>query len=80
MDKKLQECRLFLKRKKITADYLVDFTGYSRSHISSVLNGKKNCTSQFYRLLLLALIHLFPTDAREINDFLSDKPTENERV
>ena len=52
---RMQSLLDFIKRKKIPYSYLVESTGYSRPHISSVLNELKPCTPQFFRLISLAL-------------------------
>lgn len=51
------EFRKYVKRNKVSLHFLSDYMGYSYTHISSVLNGKKKCTVPFSRLLYLALTH-----------------------
>lgn len=77
MDKKKTEeqMRMFhdiIKKKKIPSSYLVEATGYSRSHISAVLTGGKSCTPQFYRLLSLALKKILEEDEEELKQAMED--------
>lgn len=78
----MKSLRDLIKRKKIPANYLVESTGYTRSHISSVLNGLKPCTPQFYRLLSLALKKILEEDEVELTQAMEDlwKPSSSSQL
>lgn len=51
----MEKIRDYIKRKKIPLQYFVEETGYTKPHISSVLNGKKNPSHAFLKLFTIAL-------------------------
>ena len=62
MDNIMTNIKYLIVKKRVRYNSLIAFTGYSRSHISSVLNGAKICTPQFGKLLCLALRDLLAQD------------------
>jgi len=66
------EIRKHIKRDKISLRFLSKYMGYSYTHISSVLNEKKNCSLPFRRLLYLALMHHAGTDQKQLTKNLEE--------